>query len=98
MIQFVSPEGGNKMRRVHRYISSLILAAALVAPVVNTGCAARVGVYDEWHGDYHHWDDHEEVVYRGYLTENHRDYKPYKQLSKDDQKGYRDWRHSHQDK
>ncbi len=86
------------MRRITHYVGSLFLAAALIAPVAISGCSARVGVYDEWHGDRHHWDDHEEVVYRGYLTENHREYKPYKRLSKNDQKGYWDWRHSHSDK
>ena len=86
------------MRRITRFVGSLFLAGVLIAPVALSGCSARVGVYDEWHGDHHRWDDHEEVVYRGYLTENHRDYKPYRQLNKNDQKGYWDWRHNHSDR
>lgn len=86
------------MYRTSRFISPFILAASLTLPVVSIGCAARVNVYDEWHHDNHRWDDHEEVVYRAYLTENHRDYHPYKQLSRDEQKNYWDWRHSHPDR
>ena len=87
------------MRRIYKWLGSIFLAAALVAPVaVTTGCAARVGVYDEWHGDYHRWDGHEEAVYRGYLTDNHMDYHPYKNLSKDQQKAYWDWRHANPNK
>jgi hypothetical protein len=83
------------MRRKSSIFTSLLLAAALITPVVSVGCAGHVGIYDEWHGDYHRWDDHEEVVYRGYLADNHKDYHPFNQLSKDDQKAYFDWRHNH---
>jgi hypothetical protein len=56
-----------------------------------------LGAYDEWHHDHHRWDDNEEIVLRGYLTDNHKDYHPYKELSRDDQKAYWDWRQNHSD-
>jgi hypothetical protein len=86
------------MRRLPRYIGSLFLAAALITPVAVTSCAGHAGVYDESHGDYHNWDDHEETVYKGYLSDNHKDYTPYKQLNKNDQKSYWDWRHNNPNK
>ena len=86
------------MRRFPRYIASLFLATALIVPVASMGCSRQVRVYDESHGEYHNWDDHEETVYKGYLSDNHRDYKPFNQLSKEDQKSYWDWRHSHPEK
>ena len=86
------------MRRFSRYLPTISLALALASPVVLAGCSARVGVYDQWHHDRHDWDDHEEIVFRGYLQENHRDYRPYKHLDRDDQKRYWDWRHDHPDR
>jgi hypothetical protein len=83
------------MRRIPKLLGTIFLGAALLAPVITTGCEGRVTVYDTWHGDRHHWDDREEVVYRGYLTENHHEYRPYKKLSRDEQKSYWDWRHKH---
>jgi hypothetical protein len=78
-----------------RLKSSIITSAFLAATLVTVGCAGRVRVYDEWHGDYHGWNNHEEVVYRGYLSDNHREYHPFNTLSRDDQKAYFDWRHNH---
>jgi hypothetical protein len=71
--------------------ASLVLAVSLTM----VACVGRVRVYDQWHGDYHRWDDHEEVVYRGYLSDNHREYRAYTSLSVDDQRAYFDWRHTH---
>lgn len=85
------------MHRTTGVIGSLLLAVALASPALTSGCAARVGVYDEWHHDHHRWDDHEEIVFRGYLTDNHKDYHRYKEMSRDDQKAYWDWRHNHSD-
>lgn len=85
------------IRRIWRYIPTITLALGLASSVVFSGCAARVGVYDEWHHDHHDWDDHEEIVFRGYLHENHRDYHPFKQLNKDEQKQSWDLRRAHPD-
>jgi hypothetical protein len=38
----------------YRYLSSLLLAAAFLAPVVTTGCATRTyRTYDPYYNDYH---------------------------------------------
>jgi hypothetical protein len=91
-------QGGCVMRRLSRYIGLLLMAGVLFTPVLSTGCSTGESVYDESHGDSHRWDDHEEVVYKGYLSDNHKDYKPYNQLNKDDQKSYWDWRHNNPNK
>ena len=46
-------------------LGPLLLAAAMLLPVANTGCTARVRVYD--HSDYHNWDDREDRAYRRFL-------------------------------
>jgi hypothetical protein len=78
------------MRRKSIFTSIIFAVTLTIA-----GCAGRVRIYDQWHGDYHRWDDHEEVVYRGYLRDNHRDYHPYASLSVEDQHAYLNWRHEH---
>src|SRR4029077_2580253 len=52
-------------------------------------------VYDRYHKDYHNWDDREDHAYRGYLQDNHRDYRPLPELKQRQQKAYWSWRHSH---
>jgi len=86
------------MSQIKRILSSTFLAASLLIAAANSGCAARVRVYDEYHSDYHTWDRNEDVVYRGYLTDRHQPYRDYKKLNKDEQKDYWNWRHDHPDK
>jgi len=64
-----------------------------------SGCAARVDVYDSDHGDYHHWDAHEDRAYRDYWTQNHgrETYRDFGKLNANEQKDYWNWRHSHPD-
>ncbi len=78
------------MRRKSIFASLLLVVSLTIA-----ACAGRVRIYDQWHGDYHPWDSHEEVVYRGYLSDNHREYHPFASLSVEDQRAYFDWRHAH---
>jgi type III secretory pathway component EscR len=89
------------MRKVHRYLGSLLLAAAVIAPtlVVSTAQAQEVNVrvYDRDHHDYHNWDDHENLAYRRYLEENHREYREYNRQNHRDQRAYWNWRHGHPD-
>lgn len=89
------------MHRIHRYVSSLILAAALVAPTVvmatPTPQEVQVRVYDRDHHDYHNWDEREDHAYRGYLVEQHREYRDYNKQNRRDQRNYWNWRHSHPD-
>jgi hypothetical protein len=87
----------------HRYLSSLLLAAALAAPLAIMAAPApqRVGVqlrvYDRSHKDYHNWDDREEGSYRRYLDERHQTYRVYPKQHRKDQQQYWNWRHSHPD-
>jgi hypothetical protein len=91
------------MKRINAYIGSLLLAAAIVAPVlVVTEAKAQEGsvqirVYDRHHRDYHNWDDREDRAYRGYLGEQHREYREYDRQKRRDQDNYWKWRHHHPD-
>jgi type III secretory pathway component EscR len=91
------------MKRIHRYFGSLVLAAALVTPVVLVAEASaqeasiQVRVYDRHHKDYHNWDDHEDRAYRRYLTEQHREYREYNRENSRRQDNYWKWRHNHPD-
>lgn len=43
------------MLRVKGYLGTLVLGAAFAAPLLNSGCAARVRYYDDYYADYHPW-------------------------------------------
>ena len=90
------------MHRSYRFIASLFLAAALVAPVSALAAPSpqvglQVRVFDRDHHDYHNWDDREDHAYRGYLVENHRTYRVYAKQNRRTQRDYWTWRHSHPD-
>jgi hypothetical protein len=91
------------MKRIHRYIGPLMLAAAIVAPALIATRAnaqeasVQVRVYDSNHKDYHNWDDREDHAYRNYLGEHHREYREYNKQNRREQKTYWNWRHSHPD-
>jgi hypothetical protein len=84
-----------------RYLGSLFLAVALIAPAVSVGCAARATYgarfYDAGHNDYHGWDDREDRSYRQYLGEKREDYRDFSKLNQKEQSDYWNWRHSHPD-
>jgi hypothetical protein len=92
------------MRFTYRYISSLLLAAALAAPVAIMASPApnddgvQVRVYDSHHKDYHNWDDHENNAWGIYLTNNHEKNHEFSKSSKKEQSHYWNWRHSHPDR
>jgi hypothetical protein len=92
------------MRFTHRYISSLLLAAALAAPVAVMAAPApkdegvQVRVYDSRHKDYHNWDDRENNSWGIYLTNNHKKKHEFSRSSRREQSHYWDWRHSHPDR
>jgi hypothetical protein len=99
------------MQRLHRYLGSLFLTAALVSPV-----AIRANVtqqedrhqddrdhrdhkryYDRDHRDYHNWDDNEDRAYRQYLAERREQYRAFTRLKRREQSEYWNWRHAHPD-
>jgi hypothetical protein len=89
------------MRRRDRYISTLCLSAAMIAPALFVSQAkaqeVQLRVYDRDHRDYHNWDDREDRSYRVYLGEQHRDYREYNHQNHRVQRNYWNWRHSHPD-
>jgi hypothetical protein len=80
------------MHRSYRFIASLFLAAALMAPVSimaapKPQASVQVRVYD----------DHEDAAYRAYLTDQHITYRVYAKQNHKTQSNYWNWRHSHPD-
>jgi hypothetical protein len=92
------------MHLAHRYIASLFLTAALVAPVgimavpVPQESHDQNRVYDADHKDYHNWDDKENHAWGQYQTENHKKSHDFKKANKKEQSDYWNWRHAHPDK
>jgi hypothetical protein len=92
------------MRNTHRYISSLLLAAALAAPVAMIAAPGpqdagiQIRVYDRNHKDYHNWDDRENHAWGVYLSDNHRNAHEYSRAHRREQSHYWNWRHSHPDR
>jgi hypothetical protein len=88
---------------VHRYISSILLTTALLAPVSMLAApkpqdaSVQVRVYDRDHKDYHNWDDHENAAWGRFIAENHRKDHEYAHADKKEQREYWNWRHSHPD-
>jgi len=91
------------MHHAHRYIASLFLTAALVAPVTILGAPApqeasvQIRVYDRNHKDYHNWDDNENRAWGQYQTEHHKNSHEFSKANKREQGQYWNWRHSHPD-
>ncbi len=70
----------------------ILLAAALAAPALSAGCAARVDVYDPYYHDHHVWAA-EEPYYTQWEHDTHRSHMDFNKRSKADQKAYWDYRH-----
>jgi hypothetical protein len=89
------------MQIAHRYVSTLVLTAALAASgsiaAARTPQEVQVRVYDSHHHDYHNWDEREDRAYRSYLTERHEEYRAYEKQKHQEQNNYWNWRHSHPD-
>jgi hypothetical protein len=90
------------MLRKSLFLSSLFLAAAIVAPLATRANAAppqvSIRIYDRDHRDYHNWDDHEDHAYRRYLAAQHRSYREYHRQHYSVRRHYWNWRHSHPDR
>jgi len=86
--------------RSHR-MSSLLLAAAMVSSVGAIACGGGhhyYRVYDPYYTDYHRWDSDEQVYYRRWADETHRDdHRDFRKLRPEEQKDYWTWRHNHGD-
>ncbi len=78
-----------------RYFRTAIMGAALLAPVLITGCAshATVRVYDPYYNDYHVWNSYEVGYYHQWISETHRPYREFRELPPPEQREYWAWRH-----
>jgi hypothetical protein len=91
------------MHSTRRIFASLILTAALMAPVTILAASKpqsdsiTVRGYDKDHKDYHNWDDNENRAWGVFLTTNHRKQHEFSKSSKKEQSEYWNWRHSHPD-
>jgi hypothetical protein len=88
--------------QAHRFLGSLIVAAALLAPVAASAAATPAAphettqkrVYDRSHKDYHVWDNNEDQAYRQYLGDQHIKYRSYPTLGRKKQTTYWNYRHT----
>lgn len=78
---------------MRRYLGTLILSAALVSPVLISGCAARV--YDYQDHDYHRWNGQERGYYERWESDTHRRHVDYDRRKDEEQKEYWRWRDEH---
>ena len=91
------------MHRAHRYIASLILTAALAAPVAVLAvptpqdASVQLRVYDKQHKDYHTWDDNENRAWGQFQSENHQTSSRYSKANNKTQTQYWNWRHANPD-
>lgn len=81
------------LRSFLRRFAPMLLAAAITLPVLCTGCAAHVRVYDPYYHDYHVWAA-EEPYYTQWEHDTHRAHMDFAKRSDADKKAYFDWRHS----
>src|SRR5579871_2096928 len=98
------------MRREHKYVASLFLSAAMVAPL---GAMAMPKpqddherhereerehrMYDPVYRDYHNWDAREDEAYHRWLEQRHESYVEFDRLDRRRQEGYWRWRHKHEE-
>ncbi|HLK20566.1 MAG TPA: hypothetical protein VKT81_16540 [Bryobacteraceae bacterium] len=83
-----------------RFLNSLLLGAALVAPIAFTPTTLRAEdrkYHDAERNDDHVWNSHEDRAYRIYLKQNHRRYVNFERLKEEDRSAYWAWRHNHDD-
>jgi hypothetical protein len=90
------------MRSTNRLIASLILSAALLAPmsiiaIPTPQTSVQVRIYDRDHKDYHNWDDRENRAWGIYLTNNHKRQHEFTKANKREQSDYWKWRHNNPD-
>ena len=89
------------MRRIHQYLSAVLLGMALIAPIGSRADSkfqeerrhddddARQHrsrrYYDRERKDYHHWDDREDARYRRSQEGRHQQYRDFYRLHRRDQ-------------
>jgi hypothetical protein len=91
----MEPEEVREMFRKKSFWGTLVLGAALAAPLLASGCAAHVRYYDDYYADYHPWNDGEARAYRVWLSERRYEYREFARLNREQQRDYWRWRHDH---
>lgn len=86
------------MLRTKGLLGTLLLGAAISAPLLTGGCAAHTRYYDDYYADYHPWDAREDHAYRAWLAERHYEWREYNRLTREQQRDYWRWRHNHPDR
>jgi hypothetical protein len=85
------------MRTFYRSLTMFALTAALAAPLLISGCSARVSTgyryYDPGYNDYHSWNNNEVVFYSQWENDTHRDHRDFKKRDSKEQNEYWKWRH-----
>jgi hypothetical protein len=64
------------MKRMRRFLGTLMMLSLLGGTVAIAGCAARM--YDADHNDYHRWNHQENVFYVQWEQETHRDHRNFR--------------------
>uniref|UniRef100_Q028B7 Uncharacterized protein n=1 Tax=Solibacter usitatus (strain Ellin6076) TaxID=234267 RepID=Q028B7_SOLUE len=83
---------------MRRYLTTLLLGAAMCAPVVMQAEEHPKRYYDRDRRDYHEWNERENRAYRHWLeAERHSVYHPWAKARRDEQRAYWRWRHDHAD-
>jgi len=91
--------------RLHRYLASLVLMAALAAPLAMWSSPRddddrrekHSRYYDRDHHDYHQWNDSESRNYERWEREEHREHREFDRLKAKEKNKYWAWRHRHFD-
>ncbi len=88
--------------RLHWYLGSLLMGAALIAPVGaqandrDRPCPDK-GYYDRDHKDCHKWDDREARAYQGWAKAQRKTDREFDKLKDKERSEYWKWRHEHPD-
>jgi hypothetical protein len=83
------------VKQLISYVHGIVVAAAILSPVIISGCAVHAHYYDTAHRDYHTWGPAEREPYARWEAENHRPHTDYGKLKDDDRQAYWNWRHDH---
>lgn len=87
----------HKLQKTHKHLASLLLTAALIAPLGAALLASPpAAVAQEDHHE-RKWDEHEQAAWARFLAEKHRKDHEYAKSKKKEQEEYWAWRHDHPD-
>jgi hypothetical protein len=85
------------MRKTQKHLASLLLTAALTAPLGAAFFAQPASAAAQEDRDHRKWDEHEQAAWGRFLAEKHRKDHDYAKAKKKEQDEYWAWRHDHPD-